>query len=51
MAVDSAPTSQSRGEPSSAGLADQLTQLAHLHSSGALTDQEFALAKARLLGG
>jgi hypothetical protein len=29
---------------------DQLSQLATLHSQGALTDQEFAVAKARLLG-
>ena len=30
-------------------LADQLTRLAELHSSGLLTDAEFAAAKARLL--
>ena len=29
---------------------DQLTNLASLHSSGALTDEEFAAAKAKLLG-
>jgi len=31
-------------------LAAQLTQLAQLHGSGALTDEEFAAAKQRLLG-
>ena len=29
---------------------DQLSQLADLHEKGALTDDEFATAKARLLG-
>ncbi len=29
---------------------DQLSQLATLHSRGALSDEEFAAAKARLLG-
>ena len=30
--------------------ADELQRLADLHSSGALTDEEFAAAKARVLG-
>jgi hypothetical protein len=30
---------------------DQLKQLADLHASGALTDDEFAAAKAKILGG
>ena len=30
---------------------DQLQQLAQLHASGALTDEEFAAAKAKILGG
>jgi hypothetical protein len=30
---------------------DQLQQLAELHASGALTDEEFAAAKAKILGG
>ena len=34
-----------------ASLADQLAQLSQLHQSGALTDEEFATAKARLLAG
>jgi hypothetical protein len=29
---------------------DQLSQLAALHEQGALTDDEFATAKAKLLG-
>jgi len=33
-----------------AAVPDQLSQLSELHSSGALTDAEFASAKARLLG-
>ena len=32
-------------------MTDQLSQLATLHQQGALTDDEFAAAKARLLGG
>jgi hypothetical protein len=31
--------------------ADQLQQLAQLHASGALSDDEFAAAKAKILGG
>ena len=42
-------------QPASAGatpsMADQLSQLATLHDQGALTDDEFAAAKARILGG
>jgi hypothetical protein len=30
---------------------DQLQQLAELHASGALTDEEFTAAKAKILGG
>ena len=30
--------------------ADQLQELAQLHASGALTDEEFAAAKAKILG-
>jgi hypothetical protein len=32
-------------------MADQLNQLADLHSQGVLSDDEFAAAKAKLLGG
>jgi hypothetical protein len=38
-------------QPASDGLAGQLQQLAGLHAQGALSDAEFAAAKARLLGG
>ncbi len=31
--------------------ADQIEHLAQLHASGALTDEEFATAKAQVLGG
>lgn len=36
---------------SSPGIADQLERLAKLHTSGALTDEEFTLAKRRLITG
>ena len=43
------------GPEASAGatpsMTDQLSQLASLHAQGALTDDEFAAAKAKLLGG
>jgi hypothetical protein len=37
--------------PAPASDADQLQELAQLHASGALTDEEFAAAKAKILGG
>jgi hypothetical protein len=37
--------------PAPASDTDQLQQLAQLHASGALTDEEFATAKAKILGG
>jgi hypothetical protein len=40
--------SQSGGTESS--MMDQLSQLTALHQQGALTDEEFAAAKAKLLG-
>lgn len=36
--------------PASSSTLDQLTQLAALHEQGALTDDEFTAAKAKLLG-
>jgi Short C-terminal domain len=36
--------------PAAGGISDQLKQLADLHSQGILTDDEFAAAKAKLLG-
>jgi hypothetical protein len=41
------PPAQDTG---SASAADQLGQLAELHQQGALTDEEFAAAKAKILG-
>jgi hypothetical protein len=40
-------------EPAAAGsdLTSQLQQLAQLHNAGVLSDEEFAAAKAKLLGG
>jgi hypothetical protein len=43
--------SPARDAPAAApSMPDQLKQLAALHEQGALTDDEFATAKARLLG-
>ena len=42
---------QSLSGSDGAGLAADIERLAALHRSGALTDEEFAAAKARLLGG
>ena len=36
--------------PSGASDVDQLSKLAELHSSGALSDEEFGAAKSKLLG-
>ena len=36
--------------PPPADPADEIEHLAQLHSSGALTDEEFAAAKAKILG-
>jgi Short C-terminal domain len=44
-----APAADAPAAPPS--MPDQLSQLAALHEQGALTDDEFATAKARLLGG
>ena len=43
-----APQAPAAAAPS---MTDQLNQLATLHQQGALTDDEFASAKAKLLGG
>ena len=42
-----APTVPAQAPPS---MADQLNQLADLHNQGVLSDDEFAAAKAKLLG-
>ena len=44
----SAPAQEQAAGPS---MADQLSQLADLHQRGALSDDEFATAKSKLLGG
>jgi Short C-terminal domain len=41
---------QAPGLSASSPMIDQLNQLASLHQQGALTDDEFAAAKARLIG-
>ena len=47
-----APAPPAQEAPAAApSMPDQLKQLAALHEQGALTDDEFATAKARLLGG
>ncbi len=45
-----ADDNQSQYAPQPADPADQIEHLAQLHSSGALTDDEFATAKAKILG-
>ncbi len=42
---------QSSPASSEASMMDQLSQLSTLHQQGALTDDEFAAAKAKVLGG
>lgn len=42
--------SQQPAPAAASGLGDQLAKLADLHAAGALSDAEFAAAKARLLG-
>ena len=44
-----APADDQAPAPTS-GLAQQIDQLAQLHTSGALTDEEFAAAKSKALG-
>ncbi len=41
---------QAQPAPPAADPADEIEHLAQLHSSGALTDEEFAAAKAKILG-
>jgi Short C-terminal domain len=52
-AEEQAPTenqAQMAAVPPPADPADEIEHLAQLHSSGALTDEEFAAAKAKILG-
>lgn len=48
QATQYAPAPPQSSGPDSGDL-DQIQKLAELHSSGALTDEEFAVAKAKLL--
>lgn len=41
---------QAQHAPAPADPADQIEHLAQLHDSGAMTDEEFATAKAKVLG-
>jgi hypothetical protein len=45
-----APLDQSQYAPAPPSAADQIEHLAQLHASGVLTDDEFASAKAKVLG-
>ena len=38
-------------EPAAPSIADQIQELAKLHSAGVLSDEEFAAAKAKLISG
>lgn len=54
--VESTSETSTTGSPSppptrSASLSSELAQVAHLHESGALTDEEFQSAKRRLIEG
>jgi len=44
------PQDQAQPAPPPADPADELEHLAQLHTSGVLTDEEFASAKAKVLG-
>ena len=45
-----APSQQAPAQAASSPMIDQLNQLAALHQQGVLTDDEFAAAKAKLIG-
>jgi hypothetical protein len=47
----SSPAASSTPSPAQATIAEQLQQLDELHHRGALTDDEFAAAKQRVLRG
>ncbi len=53
-AVDQAPADdgqdQAQYAPAPADPADEIEHLAQLHASGALSDEEFTAAKAKILG-
>ena len=45
------PAARPVAQPAKASTASELERLAGLHASGALSDSEFAAAKAKILGG
>lgn len=51
--VRASPPGSAHGDPASseALMMDQLSRLSMLHQQGALTDDEFAAAKAKVIGG
>ena len=50
QAAPPAPDPPAPAAPATSPMLDQLNQLAALHQQGVLTDDEFAAAKAKLLG-
>jgi hypothetical protein len=48
---DEPPPAAAPAEPSASIDYDELAQLGKLHTDGTLTDEEFAAAKAKVLGG
>ncbi len=44
------PVDQTQYAPAPADTADEIEHLAQLHASGVLTDEEFASAKAKIIG-
>ena len=49
-AEEQQPDDQTQYAPAPADPADQIEHLAQLHASGVLTDEEFASAKAKVIG-
>jgi hypothetical protein len=49
-ATQQLPPAAPAAAPAGGDTTEQLSQLAQLHASGALTDDEFSAAKAKLLG-
>jgi hypothetical protein len=47
---DQQPEGQTQYAPAPADSADELEHLGQLHASGVLTDEEFASAKAKVIG-